>query len=81
MPASSLPARTDGAFLISGNRENGEVKRITVESPAGGLFSLANPWDDHPVAIRRKGQPAEIISGTILRIFTAPGEKFELVIG
>jgi hypothetical protein len=38
--------RTEGAFLVSATRENGIVREVHVQSEMGGLFQLANPWQD-----------------------------------
>ena len=69
--------RTDGAFLVSASRENGRVALLRVESPAGGIFALANPWDG-PVRLRRNGRPAGTARGAVLRVETARGDTLEL---
>jgi len=67
------PMRTDGAFLVSAERTAGEVTAVTVESPAGGIFKLANPWEG-PVTVRRQGQEDATFAGAILEIPTAAGD-------
>jgi len=72
--ASFENIRTDGAFLVSAKYEAGDVTRVLVESPAGGVFKLANPWDA-PAKVRRKNNTADTIEGKVLEIATEPGEK------
>jgi alpha-L-fucosidase 2 len=67
--------RTDGAFLVSAERREGTVRRVEIDSPAGGRFSLRNPWDDAPVQITRSGAPAGELTGDVLVIETTPGER------
>ncbi|MHB0936923.1 MAG: glycosyl hydrolase family 95 catalytic domain-containing protein [Armatimonadota bacterium] len=70
--ASFEHMRTDGAFLVSANYRAGEVTRVEVESPAGGVFRLANPWDG-PAKVQREGKE-ETIDGKVLEIATEPGK-------
>jgi len=67
------PLRTDGAFLVSAQYRAGTVTRVEVESPAGGVFKLANPWSA-PARIRRADRTSEMATGDVLDIATAPGE-------
>ena len=69
--------RTDGAFLVSASREGGLVESVRVESPTGGVFRLANPWDG-PAVTCRKGGRREAMSGSVLEIATAAGEVVEI---
>jgi len=71
------PMRTDGAFLVSALRERGMVQYVEVESPAGGVFKLANPWNS-PAHLLRNGKPNEVVNRSVLEIATTPGEKFTL---
>ncbi len=71
------PMRTDGAFLVSSTRARGVVTQVQVESPAGGLFKLANPWGA-PVQVHRGGVTAEVCTGALLEIATEPGETLTL---
>jgi alpha-L-fucosidase 2 len=66
--------RTDGAFLVGAERKGGVVTKITLESPAGGTFRLANPWD-RPATVTRKGAKPKRARGKVLAIRTKPGEK------
>jgi len=66
--------RTDGAFLVSAKYDAGEVARVEVESPAGGVFKLANLWGGS-ARVRREGKGAETVKGKVLEISTEPGER------
>ena len=57
--------RAEGAFLISAQREDGIVTRVTIESEKGGVFRLANPWNDS--------------RGPILEIRLSAGESVDLL--
>jgi len=71
--ASFENIRTDGAFLVSAKYKAGEVTRVEVESPAGGVFKLANPWDG-AAKVQRNGKE-ETAEGKVLEIATGAGEK------
>lgn len=71
------PMRTDGAFLVSAERQRGVTTRIQVESPAGGVFRLANPWAT-PVCVRAADGRSEELAGSVLEIQTTPGEVLEI---
>jgi len=68
--------RADGAFLIDAARERGLVVRVDVQSPAGGVFRLANPWGSGAAIIR--GGRRETASGPVLNISTRRGERLLL---
>ncbi|HHX39690.1 MAG TPA: hypothetical protein GX715_06980 [Armatimonadetes bacterium] len=68
--------RTDGAFLVSALREKGVVEHVTVESEAGGVFRVRNPW---PGAARiRRSSGEERVEGMLLEIPMHPGERVVL---
>ena len=69
--------RTDGAFLVSARREGGTVTRVEVESPAGGPFRLANPWDG-PAEVRRGNRKTQRVTGKVLEVPTEPGDHLEI---
>lgn len=71
--ASFGPIRTDGAFLVSGALARGRPRRVTVQSPAGGVFRPANPWPD-PARVRRGRGPARMVSGPVLKVGMRRGE-------
>jgi len=66
--------RTDGAFLVSAERHDGEVTAVKVECPAGGEFRLRNPWGEAPARVRR-GRRTQRLGGPVLTVPTAPGEE------
>lgn len=72
--------RTDGAFLVSAERKDGVVRSVKVESPAGGVFRLRNPWGDAPVTVKTVGK-TETYSGAILDIPTEAGKRYEILKG
>ncbi|MHB9132885.1 MAG: glycosyl hydrolase family 95 catalytic domain-containing protein [Armatimonadota bacterium] len=78
--ASFGPMRTDGAFLVSAEKD-GTAICIKVKSLAGGAFKLANPWGDGPVQVLREGKKHDTVSGAILDIPMKRGEKIEIVSG
>jgi alpha-L-fucosidase 2 len=70
--------RTQGAFLVSANKKNGKVKKVTILSEVGGQIRLINPfpgknidaegdadiqWEENIIAITMK--PGEEISLTV----------------
>jgi hypothetical protein len=63
---------TDGAFLVSAARHDGEVGPVRVRSKAGGTFRLANPWDE--AIIRRPGQQDTTDSSAVLTVEMEQGE-------
>ena len=75
--ASFGPMRTDGAFLVSAERKCGRTQWVRVESPCGGVFRLANPWEKAAV-VRQDAAHKEILVGATLEIETAPGEVLEI---
>ena len=71
------PMRTEGAFLVSAAREDGEVTEVEVTSPKGGVFRLANPWKA-PALVRRSGGRKQTVTGDVLDIPTRRGENLRL---
>jgi len=67
--------RAVGAFLVSAELKDGEVKWIEVRSEAGGRLDLINPWTG-TVRITRKGSVAAM-RGTVLSLPTEPGETIQ----
>jgi alpha-L-fucosidase 2 len=67
--------RAVGAFLVSAELKDGEVKWIEVRSEAGGRLDLINPWTG-AVRIKRKGAVAAM-RGTVLSLPTEPGETIQ----
>jgi len=65
--------RTDGAFLVSASRRARTVIEVKVKSLVGGVFRLANPWDDGAI-VKRKKSRARKISGRVLQVRVDKGE-------
>jgi hypothetical protein len=72
--------RSDGAFLVSAARVKGKVARVQVDSPAGGIFRLRNPWGDGTVVVRC-GKEKTAYTGAVLVIATEVGKAYEIVKG
>jgi hypothetical protein len=79
--------RTAGAFIVDASRQNGRVVQVKIQSERGGVFRLANPWDPHSVHLNRhmligksrKTFPVQdSVEGSILSIYTDPGEEITL---
>ena len=67
---------TDGGFVVSAQRKDGELTSIKVHSPHGGTFKLANPWPGK--AQLRRAKTTRNLRGDILAIPTKPGDRFVL---
>ncbi len=68
---------TEGAFLVSAERENGVVTWVRVQSQAGGVFRVANPWGAS-VELGFSTGERKTIHGDILVIDTRPGQTVVL---
>lgn len=68
----------DGGFLLSARRVDGQVGRITIESPHGGVLRLRNPWPGNSVKLRRADNTTETLDGEVLAIEAQAGEKVRL---
>ena len=67
---------TEGAFLVSAEREGGAATRVEIESQIGGEFRLANPWAG-PAEVTDGGRRWRA-GGAVLRIPTAAGQRLTL---
>ena len=67
--------RAVGAFVIDAEKQSGKVIGIKILSEKGGIFQLANPFDQEELEITG-GKVLE--KGEILKIATSPGEMVEL---
>ena len=67
--------RTEGAFLISANKENGQVKTVDVKSEKGGILKLKNPFGNTAFECSFK---YEIDDQNTIIIKTSPGDKIKL---
>ena len=64
---------TDVAMVVSARRRAGVLEEITLKSPKGGAFRLANPWSGK-VRVEARDRKARIFSGKMLDIPTRPGD-------
>jgi hypothetical protein len=76
--ASFGDLRAYGAFLVSSELRNGEVKRLVIESEKGRDCTLQNPWTGRVLKVYRNGQEAERADGDVVTLKTRPGERIEL---
>jgi len=67
--------RKEGAFLVSGELENGKVQFVEIFSEKGRDCHLLNPWPDQTVVLTRPDGTETYIEGTSLRIKTQAGEN------
>lgn len=67
--------RTEGAFLISANKENGQVKTVDVKSEKGGILKLKNPFGNTAFECSFK---YEIDDQNTIIIKTSQGDKIKL---
>ncbi len=77
-PARFGRLRAPGAFLVSSELREGEVKSLTLESEAGRDCTLRNPWPGREVGLTRDGRRAENLPGELLRFSTRVGERLSL---
>ena len=76
--ASFYRLRTFGAFLISSEIDDGEIKYIIVESEKGKKCNILNPWPEKDIILYRDGQETGIPSTEILRFDTDTGDMLIL---
>ena len=77
-PARFGRLRTWGAFLVSSELRDGEVKSVLIESKKGRECTLQNPWPGRELALQRNGQPAEKLAGQRVRFKTSAGERIAI---
>ena len=69
---------TEGGFLLDGERVDGRVRVVRIDSPHGGTIGVANPWEGAAYVIRR-GEQTGTVEGETLVMETEKGETVELV--
>jgi alpha-L-fucosidase 2 len=74
-PARFGRLRTSGAFLVSSELRDGEVKTLLIESEKGRECVLQNPWPGRELLLQRNGQAAEKLAGECVRFKTSVGER------
>jgi len=68
---------TEGGMRIGATRKAGRLAKITLASPHGGVFELANPWPGK-VRVAARGRAVRIAGGEVLAIRTRPGDRITL---
>ena len=76
-PARFGRLRAHGAFLVSSELKNGEVRQLTIESEQGRDCCLLNPWPRQAIKLVRNGEVEEAPMGKRLIFQTAPGDRLE----
>ncbi|HWA26829.1 MAG TPA: DUF5703 domain-containing protein [Lacunisphaera sp.] len=69
-----------GAFTVSAAQTGGAIGPVIIESHAGQVCRLQNPWGGAGVQLTRDGRPAEKLSGALLAFPTRPGEKVTVTV-
>jgi len=76
---ASFKLAARGAFIVRAAVKGGDVGRITIQSQAGALCRLRNPWGaGAAVTLRRDGGAAETVRGDLLELPTRKGETLVL---
>ena len=70
--------RTQGAFLVSANKKNGKVEKVTILSEVGGQIRLINPFPGKNIDI--EGDADIHWQENILAITMKPGEEISLTV-
>jgi len=58
----TLAAR--GGFLVTSEREGGDVKYVGLKSNLGNMATVVNPWGTAPVQVRKIGTTAPVLSSS-----------------
>ena len=77
-PARFGRLRTWGAFLVSSELRDGEVKSVLIESEKGRECTLQNPWPGRDLALKRNGQAAGKLAGQRVHFQTSAGERIAI---
>lgn len=67
-----------GGFVVKAAVAGGVVKLVSLESQAGAICQMRNPWGARVVRLTRDGKKAESLSGSLLRFSTHRGEEITL---
>jgi len=70
--------RAYGAFLVSSEIAQGEVKSLLIESEKGRPCTLQNPWPGKRLELSRNGGKPERMSGSTVTFKTSPGERISI---
>jgi len=70
--------RADGAFLVSSERKDNQVRYVRIVSEKGRTATLVNPWPGQTLRVYRNGVDAGTVSGTEIALTTSAGETLLL---
>lgn len=76
--ASFEKLRAYGAFLVTSELKNGEIRYVRLSSEAGRKCTIDNPWPGKQVQLTRNGRKVEVLSGKTLTFDTVVGEQLEI---
>lgn len=68
-----------GAFLVSSELVDGQIKWLMIESEKGRDCVLENPWPDRHISLWRNGLKAEVLSGNRISIKTGVREQIAIL--
>jgi hypothetical protein len=68
----TLSAR--GGFLVGASMEKGVIEFVELQSLAGGVCRLRNPWPGRPADLYRNGKKAASLNSDVFEVDTARGE-------
>ncbi|WP_420322221.1 glycosyl hydrolase family 95 catalytic domain-containing protein [Flagellimonas sp.] len=69
--------RTEGAFLVSAQKEKGQLKYIKINADKGGTLKIKNPFGDLNFECSKEYQIKE---GNIIELVTSPGETIDFIL-
>lgn len=78
--ASFSSIRCEGAFLVSAELKNREVKFVEIQSEKGRSCNFKNPWPGKQVLIKSNKHKAKKLSGDLIQIKTTIGEKLMITV-
>ena len=70
--------RTEGAFLVSAEILNREIKNVSIISEKGRELCLKNPWPGKKVEVKEEKETPVYLEGDILKMKTKSGRKYQI---
>lgn len=67
-----------GGFLVSASMQNGIVESVDIESQAGSLCNIRNPWPKQEVIVYRNNKKWKTFKDDLLVFSTDKNDRFEL---
>jgi hypothetical protein len=69
-----------GGFLVTSSRQHGDIEFVEIDSQAGGVCRIRNPWDSgEQVVIHKNGRRWKKMSGSLLSFKTNKDDQLILV--